>query len=102
MVLVIVSWSQMLYKRRLRSRIIFSFLLFGTLLSGMFAVATLFLQSSLEDELIGSTLKQELDDYLVQLRKDPTFVEPFHTRIQGVHHPTRGPPSECFGKNKKS
>ncbi len=73
----------MLYRRRLRSRIIFSFLLFGTLLSGLFAISTLFLQSTLEDELIGSTLKQELDDYLVQLRKDPTLVEPFHTRIQG-------------------
>lgn len=73
----------MLYRRRLRSRIIFSFLLFGTLLSSLFAISTLFLQSTLEDELIGSTLKQELDDYLVQLRKDPTLVEPFHTRIQG-------------------
>ena len=49
----------MLYKRRLRSRIIFSFLLFGTLLSGLFAVSTLFLQSSLENNLIGETLKQE-------------------------------------------
>jgi len=73
----------MLYKRRLRSRIILSFLLFGTLLSGLFAISTLFLQSNLEDELIGSTLKQELDDYLVQLHRDPTLVEPFHTRIQG-------------------
>ena len=73
----------MLYKRRLRSRIIFSFLLFGTVLSSLFAISTLFLQSNLEDELIGSTLKQELDDYLVQLHKDPTLVEPFHTRIQG-------------------
>ena len=73
----------MQYRRRLRSRIIFSFLLFGTLLSGLFAISTLFLQSNLEDELIGSTLKQELDDYLVQLHKDPTLVEPFHTRIQG-------------------
>ncbi len=54
----------MLYRRRLRSRIILSFLLFGTLLSGLFAISTLFLQSQLEDELIGSTLKQELDDYL--------------------------------------
>lgn len=71
------------YRRRLRSRIIFSFLLFGTLLSSLFAISTLFLQSTLEDELIGSTLKQELDDYLVQLREDPTLVEPFHTRIQG-------------------
>jgi len=73
----------MQYKHRLRSRIVFSFLLFGTLLSGLFAISTLFLQSNLEDELIGSTLKQELDDYLVQLHRDPTFVEPFHTRIQG-------------------
>jgi len=83
MALVIVWSSQMLYKRRLRSRIVFSFLLFGTLLSGLFAISTLVLQSNLEDELIGSTLKQELDDYLVQLHKDPTLVEPFHTRIQG-------------------
>jgi signal transduction histidine kinase len=73
----------MRYKRRLRSRIIFSFLLFGTLLSGLFAISTLILQNGLEDELIGSTLKQELDDYLVELRRDPTLVEPFHTRIQG-------------------
>ena len=73
----------MLYKRRLRSRIVFSFLLFGTLLSGLFAISTLVLKSNLEDELIGSTLRQELDDYLVQLHKDPTLVEPFHTRIQG-------------------
>jgi len=58
-------------------------LLFGTLLSGLFAISTLFLQNYFEDQLIGSTLKQELDDYLVQLRSDPTLVEPFHTRIQG-------------------
>jgi len=43
----------------------------------------MFLQGYLEDQLIGATLKQELDDYLVQLRSDPTLVEPFHTRIQG-------------------
>ncbi len=73
----------MQYRHRLRSRIVFSFLLFGTILSSLFAISTLFLQSKLEDELIGSTLKQELDDYLVQLHRDPTLVEPFHTRIQG-------------------
>ena len=65
----------MLYRRRLRSRIIVSFLLFGTLLSCLFAISTLFLQSNLEDQLIGATLKQELDDYLVQLHKDPTLVD---------------------------
>ena len=83
MVLAIVWWSQMHYRRRLRSRIIVSFLLFGTLLSGLFATSTMFLQGYLENQLIGTTLKQELDDYLIQLHKDPTFVEPFHTRIQG-------------------
>jgi len=73
----------MLYRRRLRSRIVLSFLLFGTLLSALFAISTLFLQNYLEDELIGATLEQELDDYINQLRLDPTVVEPFYTRIQG-------------------
>jgi signal transduction histidine kinase len=71
------------YRRRLRSRIVLSFLIFGTLLSVLFALSTLFLQNYLEDELIGSTLEQELDDYINQLRLDPTVVEPFYTRIQG-------------------
>lgn len=73
----------MQYRRRLRSRIVLSFLIFGTLLSVLFAISTLFLQNYLEDELIGSTLEQELDDYINQLRLDPTVVEPFYTRIQG-------------------
>jgi signal transduction histidine kinase len=73
----------MKYRRRLRSRIVFSFLVFGTLLSGSFALSALFLQDYLEDELIGTTLEQELDDYVAQLRQDPTVVEPFYTRIQG-------------------
>lgn len=73
----------MQYRRRLRSRIVVSFLLFGTLLSILFALSTLFLQNYLEDQLIGATLKQELDDYVTQLRVDPSVVEPFYTRIQG-------------------
>ena len=58
-------------------------MLFGTLLSVLFALSTLFLQNYLEDQLIGATLKKELDDYVNQLRIDPTVVEPFYTRIQG-------------------
>ena len=73
----------MQFRRRLRSRIVLSFLLFGTLLSVLFALSTLFLQNYLEDQLIGATLKQELDDYVTQLRLDPSLVEPFYTRIQG-------------------
>ena len=73
----------MQYRRRLRSRIVFSFLVFGTLLSVLFALSTLFLQRYLEDQLIGTTLKQELDDYVTEVLADPTFDEPFYTRIQG-------------------
>jgi signal transduction histidine kinase len=73
----------MQYRRRLRSRIVLSFLLFGTLLSVLFALSTLFLQNYLEDQLIGATLQQELDDYVEQLLLDPSVVEPFYTRIQG-------------------
>jgi signal transduction histidine kinase len=73
----------MQFRRRLRSRILLSFVLFGTLLSVLFALSTLFLQNYLEDQLIGATLAEELDDYVSQLRLDPTVVEPFYTRIQG-------------------
>jgi len=73
----------MQYRRRLRSRIVLSFLIFGTLLSVLFAISTLFLQNYLEDQLIGTTLQKELDDYVDQLLLDPTLVEPFYTRIQG-------------------
>ncbi len=73
----------MQYRQRLRSRIVVSFLLFGTLLSVLFALSTLFLQNKLEDQLIGATIRQELDDYVRQLRADPSVVEPFYTRIQG-------------------
>ena len=73
----------MQYQHRLRSRIVVSFLLFGTLLSILFALSTLFLQKYLEDQLIGGTIKQELSDYVQQLRRDPSVAEPFYTRIQG-------------------
>jgi len=73
----------MLYRRRLRSRIVLSFLLLGTLLSALFAISTLALQNYLENQLIGATLARELDDYVGQLRIDPSVVEPFYTRIQG-------------------
>ena len=73
----------MQYRRRLRSRIVLSFLVFGTLLSASFALSALFLQNYVEDQLIGATLEQELDDYVDQLRLDPSIVEPFYTRIQG-------------------
>ncbi|HSH28181.1 MAG TPA: HAMP domain-containing sensor histidine kinase, partial [Wenzhouxiangella sp.] len=73
----------MKYRRRLRSRLIFSFLAFGTLLSVLFAAAVLLLQSWLVDALISRTLADEIDQYVAGLREDPTLVEPFYTRIEG-------------------
>ena len=70
-------------RNRLRTRIVFSFLLFGSLLSLLFAAAVLFLQAWLEDALIARTLDREIDQYLAELRRDPSVVEPFYTRIQG-------------------
>lgn len=61
----------MQYRRRLRSRIIISFLLFGTLLTAAFAVAALMLRGYLEDQLIGQQLKLELDHYASEFRRDP-------------------------------
>lgn len=80
----------MKYRRRLRSRLIFSFLLFGTLVSVLFAAAVLLLQSWLVDALISRTLSEEIDQYITDLREDPTLVEPFYTRIEGyVTRPER-------------
>jgi signal transduction histidine kinase len=73
----------MQYRRRLRSRIVLSFLVLGTLLSALFAFSTLLLLDTVEDTLIGETLEKELNDYLTQLRIDPSVLEPFYTRIQG-------------------
>lgn len=51
------------HRKRLRSRIIISFALFGTALTALFAAAAIFLRGYLEEGLIGDTLKRELDAY---------------------------------------
>lgn len=52
-------------------------------MSALFAFSTLLLLDTVEDTLIGETLEKELNDYLTQLRIDPSVLEPFYTRIQG-------------------
>ena len=74
----------MQYRRRLRSRIIISFLLFGTLLTAAFAVAAVMLRGYLEDQLIGRALDLEIDHYVEQFRHDPNQSElAVFTRIEG-------------------
>lgn len=61
----------MQYRKRLRTRIIVSFLIFGTVLCGLFAVSALVMREYLEDQLIGATLTEELNDYVEQFRRQP-------------------------------
>ena len=77
-------------RQQLKSRIVISFLLFGTLLSILFAAAVLLLQDYLENQLIGRTLQDQLSQYLADVRQNPGFNEPFYNQIQGyVVNPER-------------
>jgi signal transduction histidine kinase len=60
------------YRRRLRSRIIISFALFGFALTALFALSAIYLRGYLEDKLIGETLQQNLQGYADAFYKDPT------------------------------
>ena len=73
----------MRYRRRLRSRIILSFFLFGSLLTAAFALAAVLLRGYLEDQLIGRQLSFEIDSYAQAFARDPdNTLVPF-SRIQG-------------------
>src|SRR5512135_1285772 len=59
------------YRRRLRSRIIISFALFGFALTALFAVATLYMRAPLEDQLINNTLEREVKNFVDFKRENP-------------------------------
>ncbi|MDQ2702813.1 MAG: HAMP domain-containing histidine kinase [Pseudomonadota bacterium] len=59
------------YRRRLRTRIILSFVLLGFGLTSLFALATLYLRNTLEQQLIEETLKREVDNLVAQVENDP-------------------------------
>ena len=60
------------YWRRLRSRIIISFALFGFALAALFALSAVYLRGYLEGKLIGETLQQNLAGYSDAFYKDPS------------------------------
>jgi len=62
----------MLYRRKLRTRIVISFLLLGSGLTVLFALATIGLREKLESDLIGETLQESLQDYADGFYRDPT------------------------------
>ena len=67
----------MRYRRRLRSRIIISFALFGLGLTALFAAATIYLRVRLEDQLINSTLTRELKNFVDFKRENPDPNSPW-------------------------
>lgn len=73
----------MQYRQRLKSRIIISFLLFGSALTAGFALAVVQLRAYLENQLIGRQLSLELKNYEDQFRRDPENIATF-SRIQGA------------------
>jgi hypothetical protein len=62
----------MRYRRRLRSRIIISFALFGVGLTALFAAATIYLRARLEDQLINNTLQREVKNFVDFKREHPS------------------------------
>ncbi len=67
----------MQYRRRLRTRIIFSFFLLGFGLTALFAASSIYLRSKLEGQLIESTLQREVDNFVQQVRDNPQGTATF-------------------------
>jgi len=59
------------YRRRLRSRIIVSFALFGFALTALFAAATIYMRARLEDQLINNSLEREVKNFAQFKREHP-------------------------------
>lgn len=59
------------YRRRLRTRIILSFVLLGLGLTALFALATLYVRSKLENQLIEQTLEREVSNLVEQVERNP-------------------------------
>ncbi len=57
-------------RRRLRSRIILSFVLLGFGLTTLFAFAALYLAARVEDQTVGQVLKRNVDDYAARFYQD--------------------------------
>jgi len=73
----------MLYRRKLRTRIIISFLLLGSGLTVLFALATIGLREKLESDLIGATLRESVQDYADAFYRDPSVEGGAFEKIVG-------------------
>ena len=82
MALATGSRTRTRFRHRLRSRIVISFVVFGTLLTTAFAMATLYLRDRLENELITETMQSEVDSFIDFKRKNPQPDAHAHMRRQ--------------------
>ncbi|GIX35167.1 MAG: two-component sensor histidine kinase [Lysobacteraceae bacterium] len=71
-----------LYRRRLRARIIVSFVLLGTGLTAAFALATLLLRAGIENELVDSWLASEARSFVEFKRAHPEPDAPYQLSRQ--------------------
>ncbi|MCW8870717.1 MAG: HAMP domain-containing histidine kinase [Proteobacteria bacterium] len=74
------------YRNSIKSRIIIAFLAFSTLLTILFALASLSIRQNLQTELIEQTIQQDLDGYMSKLAANPQDVlgQPLSSNVQGV------------------
>jgi signal transduction histidine kinase len=78
------------YRRRLRSRIIISFTLFGFALAALFACAAIYLRDRLEDQLVNSKLEREVKNFVDFKRDNPDpgakwFISDYDADIKAAH-----------------
>lgn len=69
--------NQAKFRRRLRSRIIISFALFGFGLTALFAVASIYLRARLEDQLVNNALEREVKNFVEFKRENPDPAAPY-------------------------
>jgi signal transduction histidine kinase len=70
----------------LKYRIIVAFLAFSTLLGAVFAITSLTVRKHLSTNLIGESIKMNLDEYMEKLSKDPSSIkgEPIASNIKAM------------------
>ncbi|MEZ5467309.1 MAG: HAMP domain-containing sensor histidine kinase [Lysobacterales bacterium] len=89
--MAIASSTPKRHRKRLRSRIIISFALFGTALTALFAASAIFLRGYLEEGLIGDTLERELKAYSEAWYREQATGKPELFRFSKIDGRTVGP-----------
>jgi signal transduction histidine kinase len=64
------------YRRRLRSRIILSFVLLGFCLTSLFAFATKWTRARVENQLVEDVMERNIDEYVRRFYADPSHNPP--------------------------